>query len=354
MAGTIAAKSDASTTLGNLYYETGPGGSGIVLGSVILWGTQDSPTNVTSSAGLPVAQQGTWSVTATNAGTFACQDSQVVADNAAFTDGTSKLFLGGFVYDEVAGTALTENDAAAARINVNRAQVHAIEDGSTRGRYATVTASNALKVDNSAVTQPVNVSQVGGASVATGHGTASGALRVELPTDGTGVVGLAAGESHAGAVGGHSVQVSATPTVTASSAYSSGNCVGTSQTLTNACRTSGGAVTLAGIVITDKANQKAALTILILDAAPGGTYTDKSSPTLATDLGKVVAHVTVAASDYVTVGSDSKAVASLANLNRVCINNESGRNLYAVVLATGTPTYASTSDLTFKYKFYQD
>ena len=37
-------------------------------------------------------------------------------------------------------------------------------------------------------TQDVNLIKVAGASVATGHGTASGAIRVELPTDGTGVV----------------------------------------------------------------------------------------------------------------------------------------------------------------------
>ncbi len=95
-------------------------------------------------------------VAVTNAGTFAVQDSQVVADNGGFTDGTSKVFVAGYIYDEVAGTALTENDAAAARINVNRALVHAIEDGVTRGRYATVSAANALKVDGSAVTQPVS------------------------------------------------------------------------------------------------------------------------------------------------------------------------------------------------------
>lgn len=83
-------------------------------------------------------------------------DDCVIADNAGFTDGTTKVFINGYIYDEVAGTALTENDAAAARINVNRAQVGIIEDGSTRGRYATVSASNALKVDGSAVTQPVS------------------------------------------------------------------------------------------------------------------------------------------------------------------------------------------------------
>lgn len=77
-----------------------------------------------------------------------------------------------------------------------------------------VTSMTPLKVDGSAVTQPVsgtitttppsnastNLAQVAGAATATGHGTASGALRVELPTDGTGVVGLAAGSAAIGSV----------------------------------------------------------------------------------------------------------------------------------------------------------
>lgn len=91
----------------------------------------------------------------TNAGTFAVQDSEKIADNGGFTDGTTKVMPTGYIYDEVAGTALTENDIAAARINVNRAQVNAIEDGATRGRYATVTAANALKVDASGMAVPV-------------------------------------------------------------------------------------------------------------------------------------------------------------------------------------------------------
>lgn len=130
----------------------------------------------------------------TNAGTFAVQDSEKVADNAGFTDGTTKVQPVGYIYDEVAGTALTENDAAAARINVNRAQVHAIEDGSTRGRYATVTAANALKVDASEVAVPVtdNSSSLSvdwnGTQPVTGSGTSTGALRVELANNGTGLL----------------------------------------------------------------------------------------------------------------------------------------------------------------------
>jgi hypothetical protein len=92
----------------------------------------------------------------TNAGTFAVQDSQVIADNAPFTDGTSKVFPVGLVFDEVAGTALTENDVAAPRIDSKRATIGVIEDATTRGQRATVSAANALKVDGSAVTQPVS------------------------------------------------------------------------------------------------------------------------------------------------------------------------------------------------------
>lgn len=60
-----------------------------------------------------------------------------------------------------------------------------------------VSATNPLPVvvESGGGTEDVNIAQVAGATVATGHGTAAGALRVELPTDGTGIVGLAAGTS---------------------------------------------------------------------------------------------------------------------------------------------------------------
>lgn len=91
----------------------------------------------------------------TNAGTFAIQDSEKLADNAAFTDGTTKVQPMGMVFDEVAGTALTENDIAAPRIDAKRAIVVTLEDGTTRGRRVTVSAAGAIAVDNSGNTQPV-------------------------------------------------------------------------------------------------------------------------------------------------------------------------------------------------------
>lgn len=59
------------------------------------------------------------------------------------------------------------------------------------GNGALVNSSGALEVDATITpsgTQNVNVAQVAGATVATGSGTAAGSLRVELPTNGTGVI----------------------------------------------------------------------------------------------------------------------------------------------------------------------
>ncbi len=53
----------------------------------------------------------------------------------------------------------------------------------------------------SGVAQTVNITQVVGSAIAQGHGTAATAIRVELPTDGTGVVGLIAGSAIVGRVG---------------------------------------------------------------------------------------------------------------------------------------------------------
>lgn len=138
---------------------TANAGTGLGSLAVVGSGTEATALRVTvatDSTGVLSVDDNGGALTVDNGGTFATQDSQVLTDNGAFVDGTSKVFMAGYIYDEVAGTALTENDAAAARVNINRAVVGVIEDGATRARYATVSAANALKVDGSAVTQPVS------------------------------------------------------------------------------------------------------------------------------------------------------------------------------------------------------
>lgn len=69
-----------------------------------------------------------------------------LVDNALFTDGTTRLSMDGFIFDDVAGTALTENDAAAARVDSKRAQTMVIEDATTRGQKMAVSAAGAIDV----------------------------------------------------------------------------------------------------------------------------------------------------------------------------------------------------------------
>lgn len=75
----------------------------------------------------------------------------VQVDNAAFTDGTSAVLPVGYIFDEVAGTALTENDTGAARMDSKRAQVLTLEDATTRGQRAAVNASGQVAVTTDAV-----------------------------------------------------------------------------------------------------------------------------------------------------------------------------------------------------------
>jgi len=72
-------------------------------------------------------------------------------DNDPFTQDTDKVDVAGFVLDEVAGpgAALTENDASFGRIDSKHAMVMVIEDPTTRGRKATVTAAGELLVSGS-------------------------------------------------------------------------------------------------------------------------------------------------------------------------------------------------------------
>lgn len=83
----------------------------------------------------------------------------VLPDNSAFADGTTTLIGAGFIYDDVAGTALTENDTAAARIDSKRAAVGVIESAATRGLAAevlTTTADNTVATTNSLVVSNFN------------------------------------------------------------------------------------------------------------------------------------------------------------------------------------------------------
>lgn len=149
------------------------------------------------------------------------------------------------------------------------------------------------------------------------------------------------------------------PVLTGSGAYSSGQCVGPPQKLSvpGAGRTQ---IKLQSVSVSDEDNQKAALTVLLFSDDPvgqgGATCTDQAA--FAWGSGSAsqlfVGKVDIAAADYESNGSTPMAVASKANLQLVL--NAAARAgvdpaLYAVILTTGTPTYASADSLTLSFGF---
>lgn len=98
--------------------------------------------------------------------TLATDGQGQVVDNAAFTDTVTRVDVAGYIFDDVAGTALTENDAAAARVDSKRAQVFVLEDATTRAQKQSVSAAGAAHA---------NVAQIAAATVST---AASGVQKV--------------------------------------------------------------------------------------------------------------------------------------------------------------------------------
>jgi hypothetical protein len=129
-------------------------------------GTVDAGTQrviiASNQSAIPASQSGTWNVgtvttvtgvttvsTVTTVGTVTNITNQgQLVDNAGFTDGTTRLNMSGYIFDEVAGTALTENDGAAARIDSKRAQVFTLEDATTRGQRLAIASTGAASTSH--------------------------------------------------------------------------------------------------------------------------------------------------------------------------------------------------------------
>jgi hypothetical protein len=157
------------------------------------------------------------------------------------------------------------------------------------------------------------------------------------------------------------ITIKVTPTVSNAVAYTANDQVGGVQTLTNVAADSKSGVTLYDLAIVDLDNQKAAMDIFFFDQLPSPTSVDNGAFTItAADAGKLVGHVVVAASDYKS--SASQAVASVGNIWKIfnpslptgAVTGITAKNLYAIAVTRGTPTYTGTSKLTFIYKFLQN
>lgn len=144
--------------------------------------------------------------------------------------------------------------------------------------------------------------------------------------------------------------IQVTPTVSTTPAYTAGDQVGGIQTLTKAAYDVNRFCELAQLTITDKGGQSAALSILLFDQLPTVASSDNAALDItdAEIAAKAIGNITIASTDYVSTASNSVACKTFS---LPIASQTNGGNLYAVVKTTGTPTYASTTDLTFKWVF---
>jgi len=152
--------------------------------------------------------------------------------------------------------------------------------------------------------------------------------------------------------GGYSINI--LPTITTSAgAYTANDNVGGILTLTNASRYSGGTTTLMSIEVLDFVNQKQPFTILFFSSNPAAaTVTDNSAFVWSTDYTKYITKIDVAAGDYVS--TVALGLATFGGIGKT-LTPVGSANLFAVIVTTGTPTYAANAtSLYVKFGFSQD
>ncbi len=160
--------------------------------------------------------------------------------------------------------------------------------------------------------------------------------------------GVSAGEAHVGEVGANQFTITVAQTVTASSAYASGNAVGGLLTFANAARVSGsaGAPGTSGMVQSVLENTKSAQTsasdLVVFSANPSGsTCTDKTAFSVAAaDFDKIVGIVHI--TDWTSLGTPS---AGQAQNQAMPYALSSATSLYGCLVTRGTPTFSATTDV---------
>jgi hypothetical protein len=189
---------------------------------------------------------------------------------------------------------------------------------------------------------------------ALGQDDMAGSLPVAIASDQSAIpVTPAAGELFLGKLGSVRTCLSATPVLQTAGPYTTGYCLGSKLTLSNAARVSAGSGTIQSIALSDKGKQSIAADLILFDADPSSsTFTDNAAATIAdADLSKIIGVVTLVAGDYAAFFDSSVATKRALDIG---FKLASGSSLYAVLVTRGTPTYVSVSDLALRIAIQQD
>jgi hypothetical protein len=199
-----------------------------------------------------------------------------------------------------------------------------------------IASMTAIKVDGSAVTQPVSA-----ASLPLPTGAATSAKQDTIITAVQGAT--PAGENHIGGVHGWAFDVAVTPTVT-NGAYSPGDIVGALLTFASVARVNDEAVLITGAQVVSKAAVTPSLTLILFNADPSSTTkTDNAAYSLnSADAFRVVAAIPLNGgwTDHGTPNSTR-----VDNLGIVAKPVSGGRDLYGLLIDGTGATLTSTGDI---------
>jgi len=145
---------------------------------------------------------------------------------------------------------------------------------------------------------------------------------------------------------GKSKIVLATPTLD-TSAYASGDRVGSIMEFVGAMDTSSDTGNILSITILDRAALTAALTLLLFKDLPTIASADNAALNITdAEMDKCIGWIPIATADYIS--ATAATIATVRNVNLLVgavksQTNPTGTSLFGVLRTTGTPTYAANS-----------
>lgn len=156
--------------------------------------------------------------------------------------------------------------------------------------------------------------------------------------------------------------INVTPTISTSPAYASGDQIGGIMTLTDMIRQNSvlgyGTSELVEITILDASKQNAAMSVYFFNKSPTVTSVDNGAfaMTYANMQSSLLGVATIGASGtYSDLSATSACTTANLNIPLKVLSSESNpTNLYAIAVSRGTPTYTTTTALTFIFKFFVD
>lgn len=125
-------------------------------------------------------------------------------------------------------------------------------------------------------------------------------------------------------------------------AYAAGNAVGALRTFASMARVAGQGGVLQTAILRDKNGQAGTYDLFLFDSAPTAPTDHAAVALSAADLAKCIGVVSIAA---VALGAASTMGVSTAKALGLAYHLTSGTSLFGILVTRGTPTYASTSDV---------